>query len=144
MEALSRGSAAKESCEFPVATFLGVQLALIIMIQMIAPLCLVLPKKAYVMSPFISLPALFLQWIWLFLGWGWTFAASSCEFDAPYLYTGMYWLVLAYSIAIPLETIWYVRIYYLYFKNLRVLGGKGSVGEAGQPEERERFVDSTI
>ena len=124
VEAFSRGSEAKESCQFPLSVFMGVQLGLLVMIQLVAPLCLVFPKRPTVMSPFICLPALLFQWMWLLLGWVWTFSASSCEFDAPYMYTGMYWMVVAYSIAIPLETLWYVRIYYLYFKNLRLSSEK--------------------
>ena len=120
IEAYARGMGNKETCEYPLGMYVGIQLALIALIQMIAPLCLVLPKKAYVMSPFISLPALLFQWMWLLLGWVWTFSASSCEFDAPYLYTGVYWLVVSYTVAIPLETIWYVRIYYVYFKNYKL------------------------
>ena len=48
------------------------------------------------LAPIISLSAFTVQWVWLLLGWVWIFRASNCPFNAPYMYNGVYWLVVAY------------------------------------------------
>jgi hypothetical protein len=112
VEALARGASAKETCEYPLLAFVAVQIALIVFIQILAPMCLIIPKNPQLMAPALSLTAFAFQWVWLLLGWVWAFSPSNCEFSAPYLYSAVYWLVVAYSITVPLETLWYIRIYY--------------------------------
>ena len=85
--------------------------------QIIAPLCLVLPRKPTLLSPAVALSAFFLQWVWLLAGWVWAYSPSNCEYEAPFLYSGTLWTVIVYSIAVPMETLWYIRIYIAVWKS---------------------------
>lgn len=109
VEALIRGTDMSESCEFPLAAFLIVQLVLILAIQIIAPLLLL--AYSSILSPTISLALFFFQWVWLVLGWVWAFGPSSCDDSAPYYFSGAFWITVVYTVVIPLETAWYARIY---------------------------------
>lgn len=81
-----------------------------------APLLLVLPKKPTLLSPAVALSVFFVQWIWLLAGWVWAFSPSNCEMSAPFLYNSALWTVIVYSIAVPMETMWYIRIYIAVWK----------------------------
>ena len=116
VEALTRGRSASETCDYPLGTYLIMQIIFVVLLQIMAPLCLVLPKKPHLLSPALSLSMFLLQWLWLLVGWVWVLSPSNCEFEAPYLFSGALWTVIVYSVAVPMETIWYMRIYIAFWK----------------------------
>eukprot|EP00939_MAST-03C_sp_MAST-3C-sp1_P003219 g3219.t1 len=97
LECLIRGIAEDESCEFPLYTFVGVQLGFIVVLQFGVPICVV-------GTLFI------LQMTWLLLGIMWYSSDSDCNEEAPYLNFCSKWLVLVYIGVVPFEFFWWMRM----------------------------------
>lgn len=109
LESCIRGVSTEETCEFPLAAFIIVQLALIMIIQVAAPVLLLIYSS--ILSPTLAMACFLFQWVWLVLGWVWAFGPSNCESSAPQLYNGGFWLTLVYTVVVPIETAWYARVY---------------------------------
>jgi hypothetical protein len=106
-----------ESCAKPLSSWLICQCLIIFLLQIFAPLLLVIPRTPSVLAPLIAVVLFVAQWILLFLGWQWTLAPSNCPTSSPYQYEGAYWLLVVYSLAIPLETVWYIKMYRTLFSS---------------------------
>ena len=104
-------------CEYPLDSWIAMQCFMMVLLQIIAPLLLIIPEKPNVLSPMMSFALFFAQWIILLIGWVWVFSPSNCSYSAPYLYGGAYWLVVVYTMTIAIESVWYGRIYYAFYKN---------------------------
>ena len=117
IEASLRGVDSNEVCEYPLDSWIAMQCFMMVLLQIIAPLLLIIPEKPNVLSPMMSFALFFAQWIILLIGWVWVFSPSNCSYSAPYLYGGAYWLVVVYTLTIALESVWYGRIYYAFYKN---------------------------
>ena len=120
LEASIRGYHDIEQCEFPVQQWIVAQTSMIFVLQIFTPLLLVVPRASNVLAPTLAAALFLAQWILLLLGWYWILAPSNCPTAAPYVWNGSYWLLVVYSVAIPLESVWYGRIYYSFYS-------KGSV-----------------
>ena len=117
IEASLRGVDSNEVCEYPLDSWIAMQCFMMVLLQIIAPLLLIIPEKPNVLSPMMSFALFFAQWIILLIGWVWVFSPSNCSYSAPYLYGGAYWLVVVYTLTVALESVWYGRIYYAFYKN---------------------------
>ena len=116
VEQLVRGRTLEEECEYPLWAWLIVQVVLVVLLQIMAPLCLVVPKKPHLLSPVLSLSLFLLQWMWLMVGWVWALSPSDCETQAPFNFSGAFWTVIVYSVAVPMEILWYMRIYVAFWQ----------------------------
>eukprot|EP00753_Platysulcus_tardus_P004663 PLAT12559.1.p2 GENE.PLAT12559.1~~PLAT12559.1.p2 ORF type:complete len:137 (+),score=62.95 PLAT12559.1:148-558(+) len=98
-----------EYCTAPLLAWIVVQLVLVAVLQFVAPTMLLTMSSIF--SPRIAFTVFASQFLWLLMGWVWVLAPSHCAGDAPYLYSGAFWLLLAYTVAVPMEAYWYHRIY---------------------------------
>lgn len=113
IESLAKGYT--ERCEFPVQTWLWGQTIIIFLLQLVAPLLLVVPRNPNVLAPLLASALFLTQWIILFAGWSYVLAPSNCPSSAPFTYEGAYWILVVYSLAVPLETVWYMKFYQRLF-----------------------------
>lgn len=127
-EATVRGYEDSESCEYPLLQWLLAQSIMIFVLQIFTPLLLVVPKVPNLLAPIIAGTLFLAQWILLFMGWYWTLSPSSCSSTAPFTWNGAYWILVVYSIAIPLETYWYGTVYMAFMQR-----EKGPLEYGGQP-----------
>ena len=116
VESIARGNS--ERCEYPLATWLIGQTIIIFLLQICAPLLLVIPKSPNVLAPILAGSLFLSQWIILFAGWSYILSPSNCMSSAPFTYNGSYWILIVYSLAVPLETVWYIKFYQKLFANV--------------------------
>lgn len=107
LECLFRGTIADETCEFPLYTFVVIQLALIALLQFAVPISKYMSQRSTTRSPSVVGTFFLLQLIWIVLGIMWYTSDSDCESSAPYLTYGTKWLVLVYGAVVPLEFFWW-------------------------------------
>eukprot|EP00938_MAST-03A_sp_MAST-3A-sp1_P006512 g6512.t1 len=109
LECLFRGYVADEDCDFPLYTFLLVQLALVALLQFAIPITkFVSSGSTTSQSPSVLGTLFLLQLIWIFLGLMWYTSDSDCASSAPYLTYGCKWLVLVYGAVVPIEFFWWM------------------------------------
>jgi hypothetical protein len=113
-----------ERCEYPLQSWLIGQAIIIFVLQICSPLLLVIPRTPNVLNPVLASALFLTQWIILFAGWSYILAPSNCVSSAPNTYTGAYWILVVYSVAIPLETVWYIKFYQSKFFTTNGRGGK--------------------
>lgn len=109
---LSSSYLAEESCEFPIYTFVAIQLGLILLLQFIVPIVDIISEgpKAKRQPPSVVGTLFILQLMWLCLGVMWHGSDSDCEESAPYLTYACQWLVLVYMCVVPFEFLWWARL----------------------------------
>ena len=117
VEATVQGYTAKEQCEYPLDNWIVAQSVMIFILQIFTPLLLVVPRTPNVLAPVFAAALFLAQWVLLFIGWDWILAPSNCPTTAPFLYGGSYWTLVVYSVAVPLETVWYIRMYQRVFQD---------------------------
>ena len=119
LESTVRGYQEVEVCEYPLNTWMVLQSCLIFVLQIFTPLLLILPKTANVLAPVLSGVLFLTQIVVLLFGWLWVFSPSNCPTSSPFLWNGAYWLVVVYSVAVPLEIVWYCLMYRRFFAQKR-------------------------
>ena len=119
LESTVRGYQEVEVCEYPLNTWMVLESCLIFVLQIFTPLLLILPKTPNVLAPLLSGVLFLTQIVVLLFGWLWVFSPSNCPTSAPFLWNGAYWLVVVYSVAIPLEIVWYCLMYRRFFVQKR-------------------------
>ena len=98
-----------EDCDFPLYTFLVVQLALVALLQFAIPISkFVSSGSTTSQSPSVLGTLFLLQLIWICLGLMWYTSDSDCASSAPYLTYGCKWLVLVYGAVVPIEFFWWM------------------------------------
>ena len=115
VETTIRGYESNEKCELPIFSWMLAQTIMIFILQLCAPLLLIVPRSQRILAPVLAAALFVFQWILLFIGWQVVLSPSNCHVAAPYSYEGAYWLVVVYSLAIPLESIWYIKTYRTLF-----------------------------